>query len=193
MKENKLIFILACLLCLSFTGKWPENDDNKIAFINPVQGKEYDLSKYLGKHFKLNYKGADYNISVDYDKATGYNFICNSCVDTLFYGKATKFNGLFLLSQNIGINRYRITALCLGKNTVRGLLDINAQFNELQSSIARGEFKNLIMSEKESIIMLSSEKKVLGPVLGDVVQRFPEATYVGMYLPFLNGEEFCGR
>lgn len=162
-------------------------------FAKPLDGKAVDLTKVLGNHFKLQHFDYDCDITVRYDTQTELNTILNACTDTLFYGRAVKWSGLFFLTQDVGVNRYRITALCINKNSVRGLLGMDEQFAELKMEIEKGGHEKLVMKRANNEVWLTPEKKELVPLLDAILDRSPESKIVTEFNPFLDESDYCNR
>jgi hypothetical protein len=177
---------------LLFSMTVQSQDNRQIFFAKPLEGKNYDLTKILGEAFEVMYKERESIIVVKYDSIRRVNVITNSCSDTLFFGKVFKTGNLFFLQRILAEDRYQITALCLGKNSVRGLVDIFDQNILLIRWVRSGKYKELIMSESTSEVRLQPKVNFMEGMYNELLDQFDEAYYTRSFLPCSkDGSDYC--
>ena len=158
----------------------------------PIGGKTYDLTKVLGEAFEMLYRETESVIVVKYDTLQNRNVILNSCYDTLFAGQVYKIANLFFLQRKFGENRYQITALCLGKNSIRGLGDLTLQILIMESSINEGKYKELINNVSKDEIRLKPIPELMPGIYNQILNQFQEAIFTRSFLPCSkDGSDYC--
>jgi hypothetical protein len=120
------------------------------------------------------------------------NVITNSCSDTLFYGQVFKSGNLFFLQRKLADGKYQITALCLGKNSVRGLVDIFDQNLLLIRRVRVGKYKELVESETSAEVKLKPVMKFMEGIYNELLDQFDEAYFTRSFLPCSkDGSDYC--
>lgn len=167
-------------------------DSRQVYFAKAIEGKTVDLTKVLGEAFEVMYKDRESIVVVKYDTLRKVNVITNSCSDTLFSGQVFKAGNLFFLQRKLGEGRFQITALCLGKNSVRGLVDIFDQYLLLIRNVRAGKYKELIVAENTAEVRLKPEKDFIQGIYNELLDQFDEAYYTRSFLPCSkDGSDFC--
>jgi len=182
--------IFALLLLVAIAAK--SQDSRQVFFVKPLEGKNIDLTKILGEAFELLYKERESIVVVKYDSVRSMNVITNSCSDTLFYGQVFKSGNLFFLQRKLVDGKYQITALCLGKNSVRGLVDIFDQNLLLIRWVRVGKYKELVESETSAEVKLKPVMKFMEGIYNELLDQFDEAYFTRSFLPCSkDGSDYC--
>jgi len=158
----------------------------------PMSGKTYDLTKVLGEAFEMLYRETESVIVVKYDTARHINVILNSCYDTLFAGEAYKIENLFFLQRKFDRDSYQLTALCLGKHSIRGLADMKQQIMIMETTINNGSYKELVKEVTKDEIRLKPVPELMPGIYNQILNQFQEAFFTRSFLPCSkDGNDYC--
>lgn len=169
MKKNCLLALLACLLVLS---SCDGPSLSRVNFDSSFPRPNKDLSLVLGKNLTLK-NGAD-TLELAISSSKESNLITEvPSGDTVFYGKVSKFRGLYYFSQAVNDTSYLIHAVKISDDLVYGLGSVLYQTALIDEEVRKGRVPMLIkyVSPDSSSIRLHPEKKELRKLYSGIISK----------------------
>ncbi|WP_192821444.1 T9SS type A sorting domain-containing protein [Rufibacter sp. LB8] len=158
--KKRLTSVLPYLVCvLLFSGC---SQENSVTFEAPFPKPNKDLRTVLGSEFSLRNGEDTIHANVIFSK--NHNLIQEKATgDTIFYGKASKYRGLYFLSQQMDDSSYHIFAVQVKGTLVFGLTHKWNQLAFVRENILQGSSPNLVtyLSTDSAVLRLKPDKKGL--------------------------------
>jgi len=149
------VLFLISILFLSCDGE----SLSQIRFTEPIKGKTINLSNRVGNSFSILRSDDTIFYALSYDKATSYNYLVKSNVDTVFAGTITKRNELYLLNRMLENGEYNIHALKFTDSTVTGLETEWLQNILINEALREDKYTSLIVDTTKGKVLEVNKKQ----------------------------------
>ncbi|CAN5459769.1 hypothetical protein BH10BAC1_BH10BAC1_11390 [soil metagenome] len=174
MKNLFRISILSVFITLTSCG---DTIIRQTTFDAPFPKRNRDLSNILGNEFSIKSGNDTLNFKIISNKNS--NLIINSQTDdTLFYGKVSKFRGLYYFNYKHNDTSYSIHAVKITDSLIYGLTWSWTQNIQTGEEIRKGNYPNLVkyINADTSIIRLHTNKYEMKKMFSTFITQYDPDT-----------------
>lgn len=139
-------------------------------FKGPFPKRNINLANLIGDKIRLKRGGDTLELSIVSRK--GVNFVIdNSSLDTIFFGRVSKFRGMYYLSQPVDDSGYWMSAVKISDHTISGLTNPWAQRHLVDEMILKGEHPGIVyhIDPDTTSIQLKADKDLIKKLFGEII------------------------
>lgn len=155
-------------------------------FKGPFPKRNINLANLIGDKIHLKKGGDTLELSIVSRK--GVNFVIdNTSLDTIFFGRVSKFRGIYYLSQQVDDSSYWISAVRISDHTISGLTNPWAQRYLVDDMIMNGKHPGLVdhFNPDTTSIQLKTDKDLIKKLFGEIIVHVPGDTILDAHEPAL--------
>jgi hypothetical protein len=151
------------------------------SFDAPFPGKNRKMSYVFGDELVVK-QGADTIVYRIYSGENN-NLILYERGDTMFFGKVSRYRGLYYFSQQLNDTSYRIFAVKLSDSLIYGLNTALEQSFHVDRAIEQGRYPGLVkyFSLEKDIIRLQPDEKELRKLFTEIMDSIRPDTIIPSY------------